>query len=808
MNPEGIQGEFLRTGDWARALASRTAQADSRVLLAAEQFLLRAVPAGLALVAVGGFGRRELFPYSDVDVLLLFESDQAAEAARPAVGDFIQRAWDGGLRLSHSVRTPAECAELHDRNLELNISLLDERYLGGDRALYARLAVALPRFLRAQRDALIMHLSRLSRERHAKYQHTFYHLEPNIKDGPGGLRDYHLLRWLGAIRQAESAALPELCDAFAFLARLRCYLHCWAGRDSNALTFEAQECAAAEWKAPDAAAWMREYFRHARTVTRAALRALEAAEGQHSGLLSSFRDWRSRLSNAEFSVSRDRLYFRSPRQLDADPELALRAFEFVARHGVRLSAEAEQRIADRLPLLAGHFRETRPVWPALRRMFALPSLAAALGAMHETGVLGALFPEFNEIDCLVIRDFFHRYTVDEHTLVAVRNLIDLRGNGFAEILSEIEDVAPLVFALLFHDVGKSRPDRPHVEGSLEAVEAAMARVEMPPRDRETVRFLIERHLAMPAMLQSRDISDPATARELAAIAGTVERLKALALASYADVSAVHPGAMTPWRAEQFWQLYMGAYNQLTRELETERIAPDVPFLEGFPGRYLRTHGEAEIRRHLALEERSRARGAAADLEKLDGAWRMTLVAGDRPGLFAAAAGTLSSFGMNIRKAEAFANRAGLVLDTFTFEDPLRTLELNPTEVDRLRATAERVSLGKANVAKLLENRPKPAPPSRRARVRPSVAFEDTASETATLIEIVAEDRPGLLYELASAISSQGCDIDVVLIDTEAHKAIDVFYVRANGGKLPRASQERLAAALRKICGVERENDTD
>lgn len=800
----GIEDEFLRTGDWARALAARTARVDSQVLVAAEQFLLRAVPAGLAVLAVGGFGRRELFPCSDIDVVLLFDSDQEAEAARPAVGDFVQRVWDAGLRLSHSVRTPAECVELHGGNAELNISLLDQRYLGGDRALHARMAATLPRFLRAERDGLTTHLARLARERHAKYQHTHYHLEPNIKDGPGGLRDYYLPGWLARVRQAEREVSPELREAFAFLARLRCYLHCRAGRDSNVLTFDAQECAAAEWQAPGTAEWMREYFRHARAVARAALGALDAAEGQRSGLLSSFRDWRSRLSNGEFTVSRDRLYFRSPAQLEADPELALRAFEFMARHGVRLSAEAEHRLADGAPRMVEWFGAARPVWPALRRMFALPQLAGALGAMHETGVLGALFPEFNDIDCLVIRDFFHRYTVDEHTLAAVRSLMELRAAGegperqFGEMLSELEDPAPLVFALLFHDVGKAQPGAPHVAGSLAAAEQAMARVEMPERDRETVRFLIGHHLAMPAMLQSRDIHDPATAREMAATAGTVERLKPLALESYADVSAVSPGAMTRWRAEQLWQLYLAAYNQLTRELETERIAPDVPFLDGFPARYLRTHDEAEIREHLALEESSRARGVAVELKKREGAWRMTLVARDRPGLFASAACTLSSFGMNIRKAEAFANRAGMALDTFTFEDPLRTLELNPSEVDRLRATAERVILGKKDVAKLLENRARPAP-GRRARVRPSVAFDDEASEAATLIQIVAEDRPGLLYELASAISSEGCDIDVVLIDTEAHKAIDVFYVRAGGGKLPAARQERLAEALRKVC---------
>lgn len=793
--------------DWAPALARRTARADSQVLAAAEPHLLRALPAGLALVAVGGFGRCELFPCSDIDVLLLFESHKAADAAQAAVGDFVRRVWDKGLRLSHSVHTPAACAAVQDHNPELAISLLDQRFLGGDRALHAQMAAMLPRTWRAGRDSLVGHLARLTRERHARYQQTYYHLEPNIKDGPGGLRDYNLLRWLARIRQAEEEPAPELRAAFAFLARLRRLLHERAGRDNNMLTFEAQECAAAEWGAPGPAAWMREYFRHARAVARAAESALESAESRHSALLAGFRDWRARLSNADFTVSRDRLYFRAPQQLEAVPERVLDAFEFVARHGVRLSRDAGQRIAAALPRLAEWFAAPRPLWPALRRIFALPETPAALDAMHETGVLGALFPEFNAIDCLVVRDFFHRYTVDEHTLTAVRNLSGLRAardapeRRFAELLGEIEDPAPLVFALLFHDVGKARPDAPHVVGSLEAAETAMARIGMPERDRETVRFLIRHHLAMPAMLQSRDIRDPATAREMAAIAGTVERLKALVLASYADVSAVHPGAVTPWRAGELWQLYMTAYNQLTRELETERIAPDVPFLDGFPARYLRTHDEAEIRAHLLLEERSRARGAAAELNRVPGAWRLTLAARDRQGLFAAAAGTLAAFGMNIRKAEAFGNRSGGVLDEFTFEDPLRTLELNPGEVDRLRLTIERAALGKVNAAKLLAGRPRPVSAARRARVRPSVAFDAGASESATLIQIVAEDRPGLLYELASAISAQGCDIDVVLIDTEAHKAIDVFYARMNGAKLPREIEVRLAAELRKVCGA-------
>jgi [protein-PII] uridylyltransferase len=202
---------------------------------------------------------------------------------------------------------------------------------------------------------------------------------------------------------------------------------------------------------------------------------------------------------------------------------------------------------------------------------------------------------------------------------------------------------------------------------------------------------------------------------------------------------------------------------------------------------------------MALEQRSRARGLAVDVRQLDSAWQVTLVAGDRPGLFASVAGTLSSFGLNILRAEAFANRRGLVLDTFTFADPLRNLELNPSEVDRLRSTLERVLAGKTDVKALLRNRPKPVLPSRKARIPARVSFNSEASASATLIEIVAEDRPGLLYDMASAISSNGGNIEVVLIDTEAHKAIDVFYVTAGGRKLDPEKREAIGEALRGAC---------
>jgi len=796
--------------DPIRALAERTALVDGMVERVAGARLWPAFPSGLSLLAVGGYGRRHLFPYSDIDLLLLVDSERQAHSAPAAISAFVQDLWDSGLRLSHSVRTPEECAEIHDQNIELNVSLLDQRYVAGDRGLYARFAERLPRFLHAQRDPLARNLTRLTRERHQKYQNTYYHLEPNIKDTPGGLRDYQLVRWLARLREVES---PPLEPSFLFLARLRCLLHALAGRDNNVLNFDAQDRAADYFAARGTAEWMREYFRHARDLYRAAVRELELSEAQTSSLFMQFKDWRARLSNADFSVARERLHLRVPQALQADPELALRLFQFVARHGIRPSTETEQRIAAALPQLREWFSAARPIWPAIREILSLPYAADAVRAMHETGVLRAIFPEMAQIECLVIRDFYHRYTVDEHTLVTLQVLAGLRGNRepavkrYADLLAEMEDPALLFCALLFHDVGKGGAEGGHAEASAEAAAPALDRIGMPRPEREFVIFLIRRHLEMSAVMNSRDLQDPATARDMTKRVETVERLKALTLMTYADISAVNPSAMTPWRAEVLWQLYLLTYNELTRELETDRIASPLAgspekraFLAGLPTRYTRTHTPEEIDAHVALNTIYRQRGVAVALEKVEAAWRLTLVTGDRPFLFASVAGTLSSFGMNILKAEAFSNSQGTVLDTFTFADPLRALELNPSEIDRLRVTVERVVLGRTDVRQLLMNRPRGAPPSRNSRIEPAVSFNPEASDSATLIEIVAQDRPGLLYDLASAISAEGCNIEVVLIDTEAHKAIDVFYVTA-GGRKPEVEQlESLGGALRRTCG--------
>jgi [protein-PII] uridylyltransferase len=422
--------------------------------------------------------------------------------------------------------------------------------------------------------------------------------------------------------------------------------------------------------------------------------------------------------------------------------------------------------------------------------------------MQECGTLAALLPEWRNIEFLVVRDFYHRYTVDEHTLVAIDALESVKDGRFAGLFEEIQERALVRFALLMHDIGKGS-GREHVAESVSIARIVLGRLNAPEADRQAVEFLIEKHLALSSVMGSRDLSDSSTARLLAAQIGTIEQLKLLTMLTYADISAVNPQAMTPWRLEQLWRTYLLANDELTRELGTARIhdasgvEPErAGFLEGLPTRYLRTHSATEIEGHLALARQLQTRPLAIEILHERSTYRLTLLTRDRPALFAPVAGAISSFGLNIVRAEAFSNAHGVAIEIFTFSDPNRTLELNPPEVDRLRGIVRKVVEGKQDATKLLRGRPKPLLPSR-ARLKPRVAFNNDASETATLIEIVAEDRPGLLYDLARTMSEQGCNIEVVLIDTEAHKALDVFYVSKIGGEV----QARLKNALIAACAA-------
>jgi [protein-PII] uridylyltransferase len=766
------------------ALAGRTAEVEERVRAAYAKLLEPGLASALAVIAVGGFGRKELFPCSDADLLLLTESDDKIPP-REVISRFLQQLWDAGLRPSHSVHSIADCVAEHADNAEFTISLLDRRWLCGDQALFASLDTRFRAFAAKRASSLTRQIAALAEGRRAKYQKTIYHLEPNVKDTPGALRDLQTTRWLQALEPHEG--IPDLGSAFDFLAGVRLRLHELAGRDQNALSFDAQESLSEH-----PGELMREYYRHARLVDRAVRQACEACTEKPGTLLGRFHEWRSRLSTSEFTVARDRVILRAP-----SPPEDLALFEFVARHNLRLAPSALDRLHGFVP---------RAKWADWKRLLSMPRASVGLRAMQESGVLSNALPEWRNIECLVVRDFYHRYTVDEHTLVAISMFETISDGRFQDLFAEIDDPALVRFALLFHDIGKGG-GKEHELVSLQIAQSVMERLGTPAAERETIEFLVRHHLTLSSVMSSRDLYDERTARSLAEQVGTLERLKLLTMMTFADISAVNPQAMTPWRLEQLWRVYLLAYEELTRELETKRIRKGdaagsggkAAFLEGLPTRYLRTHSAEAVEGHFELSKQLETRAVAIEIQQQHGVYVLTLLTKDRPALFASVAGAISSFGLNILKAEAFSNAAGVVVDTFTFSDPHRTLELNPPEVDRLRGVVRRVVEGKQDADKLLRGRPKPILPSRKAHFKPRVSFKNDASEAATLVEIVAEDRPGLLYDLAHAISDAGCNIEVVMIDTEAHKALDVFYVTSRGTKLVETQQAELRESLLSAC---------
>jgi [protein-PII] uridylyltransferase len=808
-NPAGVV-------DWRGALEARTAAVDSFISKSAPQWMTpSSVP--VAIVALGGYGRKELFPHSDIDLLFLAESENAVAQMQEPLSNFLRLLWDQGFRVSQSVHTVAECCRFNEQNIELHISLLDIRFLFGDPGLFESLSSSLPGFYSRQRQTLTRKLAELTRGRHAKFNHTIFHLEPNIKETPGGIRDIHFLHWLSRLAPGNEALEEVLHQSDAardFLYPLRVFLHNCMGRDSNVLTFDLQDEAAktlGNCSAP--AEWMRRYFLFARQTWQATQRALEFTESLDSSLLQQFRDWRARLSTADYTVSHNHILLRNPQEVTQSAESVLQLFIFCARHGIKLSWDAQRRIRSQTSVIASHFSSRPAAWTLWNELLSQPHASLALHEMQETGVLSAAIPEWNSIDSLVVRDFYHRYTVDEHTLVAIDVVDELVHAGdetarrIRTLLEEAGDPALLRFALLLHDIGKGTDPGEHVKGSVETARSVMTRLNVPPELQRTVQFLVERHLDLPVMMNGRDPDDPATARALARQTETLENLRYLTLLTYADISAVNPTAMTPWRLEQLWRIYITGREQLTRELETSRIRgfDELPesdrtpqlakFLHGLPTRYLRTHSDDEIRHHAELSTRAREKGVAVEIQKGKGLFQATVLAEDRTGLFASICGALASFGMNIVKAEAFNNASSLAVDQFRFTDPLRTLELNPTEIERLRKTIERVVLGVDDVRFLLQRRRPASRTNRVTHIAPTVRFNNEASDSATLVNFTGQDRPGLLYDLSSVFAKAECNIEIVLIDTEAHKAIDVFYVICGGEKLNGALQDQLRTSL-------------
>jgi [protein-PII] uridylyltransferase len=813
---EELRASTRRGGGGRAALERYAAQVDGLLRRLYDEAAITSASAP-AVLALGGYGRRQLCLHSDIDVLVLFPGTIGTDGEGFLRG-FLHPLWDLGVVVGHQVREIGEISALERDNPEFLLALLDARPVAGPRDLFDAFGAA---FHTAETHSFILTaLLGLIDSRHAQFNGTLYQLEPDVKEAPGALRDLAATRTIALLTdplllRRGPADAARLEDAEDFLLRVRSALHLEGERNQNVLSHPLQERTAEVLGYPGAEArtrverLMSDYFRHARIVHRSlewARRTAPLPVGLNLGL------------------SREGIRFLDPIQAARNPATWVAAFDAAVESGVAVSEEALSCIQQHVDRYRADdfFPKTADRAALMRFLRPRQGLYARLSEMHDCGLLGRMFPEFQAIAWRVVRDFYHKYTVDEHTLLTIRNLERLRTSDvpsrlrFRSILDGLPAPELLVLALLLHDVGKWRDDD-HALESERMAEDVLERLELGAEARDAVRFLIRHHLKMSLVAFRRDTEDPDIVKQFAALVGTESRLQLLSLMTLVDVEAVSPETLTPWKEELLWRLYVDTYNHLTQRYGDELIernqagldevlaqrpgdlaAEEITrFLEGLPQRYLQLFPRAAIYRHVRLARDIQPDEVHVSLEAgEDRIWTLAVVTLDKPYLFSNICGVLASFGMDILRGHALTNPNGLVLDVFQFTDQERYLELNEAGPDQVQQLLEAVVSGRADMSARLAGRERSVLKTV-SHVAPVVRADNDASGRYTILDIVASNAVGLLYRISRVISDHGCEVDLVLIATEGEKAIDVFHITKAGVKLTAAEQQALTSSLQR-----------
>jgi [protein-PII] uridylyltransferase len=770
-----------------------------------------------ALVATGGYGRCELYPGSDIDLLVLLPGE-LAEAERERVERLIHTLWDIGLEIGHSVRTVEGCVETAAGDITIQTTLMEARYLAGSRNLYRKLVVALGET--ADPVAFFKAKKLEQEQRHAKHQDTPYSLEPNLKEAPGGLRDLHTIQWIArasgigrkwsdlvAHGLLESREARQLARHEAAIQDLRIRLHYLAGRREDRIVFDFQNALAAQYgyvETPDrraSEAMMQRYYRAAKTVTQLntivlqniGVRLLPQPEG-----IPGFLNERFRVRGELLEMADENLFERQPVTILESFLLMMQHHELRGMTAPTLRAlwRARRRID-------GRFRHD-----PLAQMLFLHILQQPRGIVHEFrrmnqyGILGRYLPEFGRIVGQMQHDLFHVYTVDQHILMVVRNLRRFTMPEFAhefplcsELMSGFERHWLLYIAALYHDIAKGRGGD-HSELGCADVRSFAKRHGLADEDRELVEFLVEKHLAMSHVAQKQDVHDPEVIRAFAERVGSERRLVALYLLTVADVRGTSPKVWNGWKAKLLEDLFRAARRVLAgaplerdaalaeKQAEATRLLRLYALSDGVKDRLWKSLDTAYFLRHDSQEIAWHTRSlhyrvdtdktvVKARLAPFGEGLQVMIYTRDREALFARICGYFERAGFNIAEAKVHTTRNGYALDTFVVMGQGNGLHYR-----------DMISMIEAELAAEVQSQAPLAPPrggrlSRRVRhfpISPSVDLRPDERGTFYALQIVASDRPGLLYGVARTLARYHINLQTARINTLGDRAEDVFLV--------------------------------